>query len=86
MTRIHTALKKDGKGLNNVRYLGGAELTRLENKYRNDHRGWFVSLIDKSCMYSSFPIPELTDICLYGSRHVMKTRPPEDTIVPWSIV
>ena len=44
MTRIQTALKKDGTGLNKVKYLGGAELKRLENKNRNDHKGWFVSL------------------------------------------
>jgi hypothetical protein len=43
LTRIQSVLKKDGTGLNKVKYLAGAELKRLESKNRNEHRGWFVS-------------------------------------------
>lgn len=42
--RVKTMLEADGTGLNKVKHLGGAELKRLENKNRNDHRGWFVSV------------------------------------------
>ena len=43
MTRIKIAMKSDGTGLNQVKFLQRAELDRLENRKRNGHPGWFVS-------------------------------------------
>ncbi len=43
MTRIQTAMREDLTGLNNVKFLTQPELTRLENRKRNGHPGWFVS-------------------------------------------
>lgn len=47
-TRIDSVMQPDGTGLNKIKYLGGAELKRLENKNRNDHRGWFSACDEDS--------------------------------------
>lgn len=48
VSRIHSALREDGTGLNRVRYLSPTELKRLENKNRHEMQGWFSACPDNS--------------------------------------
>lgn len=48
MTRIRTAMKSDGTGLNAIKFLQQPELTRLENRKRNGHPGWFSACPEDS--------------------------------------
>ena len=43
LTRINTAKKADGTGLNQVKFFSPNDLKRLEDRKRNGHPGWFVS-------------------------------------------
>jgi hypothetical protein len=43
LSRINTAKKSNGTGLNQVKFLSPNDLKRLENRKRNGHPGWFVS-------------------------------------------